>query len=172
MRLSGNATTNGGTVDYAGVPLLIGTNFLATLWAAPTGNGLVAQDFQLISSTTFRPIAASAGLWRPPNTAPRVPWVNVQGELVTLQVRVWDSRDGSVPNWASVLADETVPRGYSDDFLYASAVSPNIPGPLFGLQSFNLTAVPEPGFAALGSLGIAAGLAVWFQRRRHVISQF
>jgi hypothetical protein len=63
VRLSGNATTNGGSTDYTGVPLLLGTTYTASLWAAPVSGNLVAGDFQLLATIPFRTNPSLAGIW-------------------------------------------------------------------------------------------------------------
>jgi hypothetical protein len=163
VRLSGNATTNGGAVDYAGVPLLLGTSFTASLWAAPIENGFVAPEFQMLATASFRTISAVAGTWGVSTPLlVTIPFVTVNNTPVDLQVRVWDNRNGSVLNWPSVLADPALPRGYSEIFTYDAHVAPNPPGPMYGLTSFNLFVVPEPSLLALAGLGAVS----WFAARR------
>lgn len=166
LRLSGNANTNGGTVDYTGCAPLLGTNYIASLWAAPFEDSLVPADFQQLATTIFRAQSSSAGYWLSPTLTPRVPFVTEPDTTINLQVRVWDSRNGLIPTWAAALADSTVPIGYSDVFTYLCQPLPAPPQPTYNLQSFNLfVPIPEPSTYALGALGLLASLVAWRRRR-------
>jgi len=85
------------------------------------------------------------------------------GDSVSLQVRVWDNRGGTVKTWADVLKDGSVARGTSNvQSLSLGGIDDGggVHSPvtiLSGLQSFGLyTTVPEPSIIALGALGLGA----------------
>jgi len=158
----GNATTNQGTIDYTGHPLLAGTGFTAALFAG--ANGSPSDGFTLFGNAAapngigFRS-GATAGFVA--NTAGSIPipasLVPADGSIVSFQVRAWDNLGGTVGTWAAAMALPTTARGASDTFNLNLAVSP--PGPvanLVGLTSFNIAPVPEPGVIALGVLGLGA----------------
>src|SRR5215475_13084335 len=83
LRISGNATTNGGSATYHG-ELLLGTGYTAELWAAPVGTA--EEDLVLVSTTTFRTLTAFGGFIQPPVVAPEVPGVPI-GERGVFQLR-------------------------------------------------------------------------------------
>ena len=156
-RLSGQATTNGGTVDYTGVrTLVIGTGFTAALWGSSAGN-----PSQELGRTTFRTTAISGHVQQPLNDI-SVPFVtSANAPLpVTFQLRVWNNNGGLVTSWADALARPDLAQGASDDFTIALGFGPPLGSApsanLIGLKSFNLTIVPEPGVIALGVLGLGA----------------
>lgn len=156
-RLSGNATTNGGAVNYAGVPLLTGTGFTASLWGAASAT-TDPDQFTQLSTAPFQTATTLPGIIRGPTTHPAVPWVagpaNGSGNF---QVRVWDNMGGTVATWAAALARSDVAHGHSEVLLSVPVISaPNTPTGLVGLTSFNLTIVPEPSVIALGALGLGA----------------
>jgi hypothetical protein len=158
----GNATTNGGTINYTGYPLLAGTGFTAALFGGAPGSQ--PDTFTIYGSPTapngltFRTGAASGFV---NNVAAAVPipasLVPADGSIVQFQVRAWDNVGGTIGTWAAAMAVPSVARGASDTFNLNLAVSP--PGPvgnLAGLTSFNIAPVPEPGVIALGVLGLGA----------------
>ena len=58
LRLSGNASTNGGSTDYGtGRSLVVGTGFTAELWAGATAGSL--QAVTVNGKTTFRTTTVS-----------------------------------------------------------------------------------------------------------------
>ena len=146
---SGNATTNGGAVDYTGHALLAGTSFSADLLA-----GADAGSLQAVAGTvvTFRTAAALAGFVTPPTV---VPFIAATGPQV-FQVRAWANGGDILSSYASALmAGRAV--GQSAVFgPITPTAPPATPANLAGLTSFNLTIVPEPGVIALGVLGLGA----------------
>lgn len=172
-RLSGNATTNGGSTDYTGVPMLFGAGFTASLWAAPVPQGLQPQvvvppAFELLGTTTFRTMATLGGFWSNTNATLLVPFVNQVNQPVLFQVRVWDNAGGTLSTWASALASGNTALGYSDVITVTTHFDPGFPLPpvdLFGLQSFNLSVVPEPSLLAFGLLTSVLGAAIWRSRK-------
>ena len=172
-RLSGNATTNGGSTDYTGVPLLFGPGFTASLWAAPVPQGLQPQvvgppAFELLGTTTFRTVAVTGGFWSSTNASLVVPFVNQADQPVLFQVRVWDNAGGTLPTWASALASGNTAVGYSDVITVTTRFDPSFPfAPvdLIGLQSFNLSVVPEPSLLAFGLLTSVLGAVLWRSRK-------
>jgi len=159
-QIRGNATTNGGTQIYTG-PLLIGTGFTAALFggAAPITDEN-SSELAFVQSATFRTTTTTAGFFIAPTAAQNVPGTTAGGSG-TFQLRAWDNRGGTITTWAAAMTDPTVARGSSALFTPAFPLGgltspPTTPPGLQGLQSFNLTLVPEPGVVALGVLGLGA----------------
>jgi len=152
----GNATTNGGAVNYTGVPLLAGTGFTAALFGDATATD--ATTFQLLSSRPFQTSTTIPGIINGATIS--IPWVPVGSPASTgnFEVRVWDNRAGTVTTWAQVLSDPTIARGRSAVLNNVNVlVPPATPGGLTGIASFNLfIPVPEPSLIALGALGLGA----------------
>jgi len=146
------ATAGSGGQQYTGAPLS-GTGFSGQLWA-DNGGTLQAVPGSL---TTFR-TGATAGSINAIATLP-VPSIPLNGQG-TVQFRAWNNLNGTVLDWAGVMANPNVPRGLSAPFTVTAGgggVPPNPPGNLTGLTSFNLfTPVPEPSLIALGAIGLGA----------------
>jgi hypothetical protein len=160
IRISGNATTNGGTANYTGTPLLSGSGYTASLWAADAGVTDMGE-FQQYAARTFSSNPSLGGTISP--FAVTVPWEH--GQAVNFQVRVWDNRNGTILTWAEALgtADQAIATGFSDIFSVTVRQAPDAPAIMVGMTSFNLTTpVPEPTTLAL-ALVIAGGCLV---RRR------
>lgn len=157
VRMSGMATTNGGTVDYTGVPLLAGTGFTAGLYYGTNSTDTAA--FGELATALFQTATTLPGIIRGPTTAPTVPGITVNNTPGNFQIRAWDNRGGTLTTWAAALgANPPVATGHSE--LLANlpvTVAPTTPvASLTGLTSFNLTIVPEPSLIALGALGLGA----------------
>jgi len=164
VRLSGNASTNGGAVNYTGVPLLAGTGFSAGLFAAPVGQGnsLVTANYQTaFAEARFQTATTLPGVINGNNavtvTGPdgATPWNFV--------VRAWDNSGGTILTWAAAMANPTLPKGESDVFTLTPTVTPNPAANMTTFTSFNLVGVPEPSVIALGAIGLGALL---FRRRK------
>lgn len=111
LALFGNATTNGGSVNYTNHPLLAGPGYTCELWAGPLGTPDAA--LVLLSTVPFRVGSGSGFIVAPPAVAVAgVP----AGALATVQVRAWDNKGGTISNWAGALADPTVARGACGSF--------------------------------------------------------
>jgi hypothetical protein len=161
-RVSGNATTNGGTVNYSGYPLIAGgTNYTAQLWYGPagTGQGALVPVTDATGYVPFRTTAATAGFIQAPAGAATLSGIDF-GAAAALQMRVWDNRGGTITTWAEALvrqqADPTLAAGFSDIITVTTVSPPNTPPNMVGLTSFSLTVVPEPSVIALGVLGLGA----------------
>jgi len=141
-----------GTTVYGGA-LLAGTGFTAGLFI-----GVPGQSLAQIATQPFR-TAGAAGL-----TLPLTPTVNalLPGTAVTVQLRAWDNRQGSITSWTMVMADPTIPQGVSGLLSHVMGGTDPATGAVFpvqqtlGLRSFQLTMVPEPSLIALGALGLGA----------------
>jgi len=158
VRLSGNSTTNGGTVNYAGIPLVFGTNYTAQLWYGPAGTPVDAlQPLNTAQGTvTFRPAGTFNGFILQTAAAATLNGVPFN-TTAAIQMRVWDNRNGTITSWAQAIADPTVATGFSDAFTSQTLLDPpDSPPGMTGLQSFNLTIVPEPSVIALGALALGA----------------
>jgi len=168
-----------GSQTYGGA-LLAGTGFTAQLW----GNGYLAGSavpavgtFQLIATTVFR-TGTGAGLivGIPAAVVPNAPITGSPGNLAgdsykgVFQVRAWNNvQSGAVATWATVMNSATVGHGSSGIFsapgdLGATGTPPAAIPNLIGLESFNLTIVPEPSAIALGVLGL--GTLMFLRRRK------
>ena len=90
------------------------------------------------------------------------------GTKVTLQLRAWDNKEGTITSWEQVIAASVtvcVPRGKSAPILnYELAGLDAEHGPHVGsgnlakagLQSFALVWIPEPSVIAMSTLGFCA----------------
>lgn len=160
-QLRGNATTNGGTVDYTGAPLLTGTGFTAALFgglSTAVGNDERSPSLALVATAIFRPVGTLSGHVVPPTPPPGVPGVPGDSPArATFQLRAWDNLGGTIGTWAAAMANPALPQGSSALFTVNAPLGANATPPpnLVGLTSFNLV-VPEPGVIALGVLGLGA----------------
>ena len=162
--LHGNAITNGGTINYSGYPLPLGTTYTASLWGRPSANGLVEVPLMELAQTPFRTPSSFGGFFGALANVITIPGETMNGARYDFQVRVWNNQNGTITSWAQVLATTGAAAGASDIFTTGVAVVPPASGPssLFGLTSFNLTIVPEPSGVLLGAL---AGAALLWRRR-------
>jgi hypothetical protein len=183
-RITGNTSTGipAGTQTYTGVPFLANDathTFQATLWAlngAVTGDAS-ANNLQQVVVNGTAPFSATtsgllAGIWTQPSSAAPIPGAALDTDRPTFQVRVWDTKGGTITTWAAAQAawlQGQIALGYSDLFtvpysLGQTLVPPNNAPNMQGLQSFNVTVVPEPSVIALGILG--AGCLFMLRRRK------
>jgi hypothetical protein len=157
VRISGNATTNGGSQNYAGIPLVSGTNFSAQIFYGLAGTPINAlQPTAASTIVPFRSTAATGGFIA--NQAAAVTLNGVDfGQTADIQMRVWDNQGGTITSWAAAVARGDVAAGSSDIFSVSMSANASIPPPnMVGLTSFNLTVVPEPSVIALGALALGA----------------
>jgi hypothetical protein len=158
----GNGIVDAPIFDATGAPLA-GTNFMAILYGGRAIESLqVAWDYPAqypMAPVHFLDGAGAGYFFGGAVIIPQSP----PGGFAWLQVRAWDARLGAT-------YDEVAARGlggYGESSLFyaeggdPTAVPPDIPRPLIGLQSFSLRPVPEPSVAALLALG---GLAAWMRR--------
>ena len=163
--LSGNAATNGGSVDYAGFPLLRGTGYTAELWAEDPALPDVFQPLSGVAAKVpFRTAQTLGGFITPSVQSVAVPWVTVNFTLIRFQVRAWDNANGTLNTYGEALATGTA-SGSSDIFMVqVNTPSASPPLNLYALTSFNLTVpVPEPSVMMLGAL---AGAALLWRRKK------
>jgi hypothetical protein len=150
---TGSQSNPTGATDYTGHPALSGSGFTAQLWG-----GLDAASLAAPAAGTgqrgFSTVSALAGHLSSGVTAQ---YSHAAGTILTLQVRAWDNRGGTITSWAMVMADPTIPHGMSSTFQSPGlTVAPTPPPTTPGMTSFNLFAVPEPSVLALGALGLGA----------------
>ena len=195
-RISGNTVNGrpGGNTSYGAALRLdgggtgnpSGGNWTAQLWAV-AGSSALSADAAAAAGSPFAPLRNSAnadratfrttfltddmhGTINQPSQPMIVDGVTANGpNTVTFQMRVWDTKGGTINTWADVLANPGVFRGYSDLFqnafsLGGTEVPPNTPPFMQGLTSFNVFIVPEPSVIALGVLG--AGCLFLLRRRK------
>jgi hypothetical protein len=162
VMLHGNAITNGGTIDYTGWPLLVGTGFSVALYAGVPGQ-FEPEMFTQMAVTTFRTQSSLGGFLQPPSSPVIIPWVIANNEPIGFQLRAWNNQGGTVNTWAAALAYPYSQAGYSDVFIVPVSTG-MVPSLLVGLTSFNLIGfVPEPSAYALLAVGT---LVVWAGRRK------
>ena len=134
----------------ANIPL-VGTNYVAQLWAGTNAASLAAVSGSI---SKFRPpTTLSPGTWAGKPTL-ALPLGGV-GIPITLQVRVWDA---SVYTTYAASAAAGY-GGSSTPFTYTELGGP--PGPpsdtfMKGLTSFGVVPVPEPSTILLGLFGTGA----------------
>jgi hypothetical protein len=163
-----------GTTTYGGA-LLTGTGFTATLWevntASLTGDAVANNLGQIGGPVGFRAAGLFSGRVLASTANPIAQDITSSGQSATFQMRVWDNKGGTITTWAAALtawnAGQTA-IGWSPLFaitgLGGFGVPPGTPPNLVGLQSFQLTTVPEPSVIALGALG--AGCLLFLRRRK------
>jgi hypothetical protein len=180
-RISGNTPTGvpSGNTSYNGAAFVAagqGPTFVATLWGADSTAvaGNAAQNnlmFLANGTTTFGTTTSGslAGIVNQPTAPAQVPGTFLDMDRGTFQMRVWDTRDGTISTWEQLILPENdgVLRGYSDLFTVPfplGTTSPlSFPPYLQGLQSFNLFIVPEP--SALTLLAISAACVIYLRTR-------
>jgi hypothetical protein len=163
---NGTADYPAGGTDWTGWTPVSGAGFSAQLFAAQGADVPVNSLAPALPVTTFRTGVAAgfvAGVFA---TLPGVPDSFVG--TVTIQMRAWDNRGGTITDWATALAQPagTELVGVSAPFDLTGVFPPPIgPPPMYlaGLQSFNLTYIPEP--SSLGLVGLSA-FSLWFACRR------
>lgn len=162
--VGGNPLPSLGTTDYSGRALLSGTGFTAQLFYGAVGTAEGSLVLAGTATSTFRTGTTTIGAFNGTTAALNNPAAMLPGGPGTravFQVRAWANTagDGAVSDWAEVLGNDAIPRGYSTMF------SPNFdlggngstPPNLIGISSFGLfTPVPEPSLIALGALGLGA----------------
>jgi hypothetical protein len=186
QRISGNTSTGvpAGSTAYGSSPFLFNDashTYIATLWGLSSSVGLTGDAYNnnLLAASangtaTFRVNTSGtfAGIWNAPSSPGVIPGVAVDTDRPFLQVRVWDTKNGTINTWTEALNawnSGQIALGVSDIFqaafpLGGTAVPPNTQPNMQGLQSFNVTTVPEPSVIALGFLG--AGCLFLLRRRK------
>ena len=153
--------------DAMGTPLA-GTNYYAELYGGVTSISLApATTVDSFAMPVIVPFlgGTNAGYILAGQVA--VAWDAPPGSFAWLQLRAWDASLGAT--YEDVMALGLGGYGESSLF-YALGGNPTLlpagtPGPLTGLQSFNLRqVVPEPSAAAL--LGLGAASSWWAGRRK------
>jgi hypothetical protein len=143
-----------------GAPL-VGTNFFAQLYY-----GALDSD-----PSSLTPVMSPPARFRPPGHSLPGTWAGgtrtltgfFTGDLVTLQVRVWDGTVAGTYEEAAALNFAGTQYGVSQPFPY---LVPQIGGdPDSYIEHFRgFTLVPEPSIALLGIVGIV-GLYFWHRGR-------
>jgi hypothetical protein len=174
LRKSGQSAAGNpaGSTVYGGSGL-VGTGFTVQLWgigaSSYAGNDSVLLLGTGTSSQSFRTATSGAGY-----TAAGFA-VGIQnapagaGSRAALQLRVWDNQGGTITDWASAQTawqQGRIALGKSDVFIpdFDLGGGGTQPPNLIGLQSFNVTIVPEPSTIALA---LAGGFGLLFLRRRN-----
>ena len=147
-----------GSVVYDG-PLLNGAGYSVALYAGAYGASV--DSLQMAATSTFLGSthgSLPAGLWMP--SVVSIPGV-LAGNRVTVDIRVWDNRGGTITSWEDALRDPTVARGSSGAFsplglLGGSPIFPmDSPLIMVGMHSFNIAVpIPEPTVLALLALSV------------------
>lgn len=174
QRISGNTSAGVpvGTTAYGTSPFLFNDathTYVATLWGLSStlpmsgdarNNNLVQASPN--NNATFRTSTSGtfAGVWNSPGAIP-IAGVATDTDHPFLQVRVWDTKGGTINTWTEALNAWNagqIALGYSDIFQIPFALGgtlnpPNTQPNMQGMQSFNVTMVPEPSTIALGILG-------------------
>ena len=183
-RISGNtpAGVPSGTTSYNGAPVVTAGQqdhtWTATLWgrlSTEVAGDAFNNNLLLLANgvTTFRTNTSGilAGIVSQPLSPAPVPGVRLPGDRGTFQVRVWDTRNGTINTWEDVWLplNDNVLRGYSEIFTVPWALGEldllgPVPPLLQGLESFNVFIVPEPSVIVLSVVGGA--LLVVFRRKQ------
>jgi PKD repeat protein len=169
----GNGTNDfpAGAMDWTGWTPVSGSGFSAQLFAAAGADVPVENLVPAFPITTFR-TGLAAGFVS--GAIATLTDVLDYAPVATIQMRAWDNRGGTIPDWATAIAQpagafELV--GMSAPFNVTHLGGGPLPNPpsLVGLQSFNLVGTPTihatlTNFATgypVTFLGSSTGQAVW-----------
>jgi hypothetical protein len=158
---NGTADFPVGPTDWTGWIPVSGSGFSAQLFGA-TGAGMPVDSLAPAFPITAFRTGIAAGF-----VVPKIVFLSSvppEPAVATIQMRVWDNHGGTVTDWAMALAQPagTERLGVSApiDVTQIAGGGPGVlPPVLVGLQSFNLTYVPEPSPLALAGSG---ALRIWF----------
>jgi hypothetical protein len=137
---------------------LVGTDYVAQLYYGANASSLTPVTSNPVR---FRNVPISdplAGTW---SGATRTLTGFNAGDIVTLQVWVWDSTGGAT-------FQTTQFRGQSGTFTYRIPAAGSLPSDYYMENFRGFTLIPEPSVIALGAIGAAALLVL---RRRKVIDK-
>ena len=136
---------------------LVGTHFVAQLYYGANAGSLSPVTSNPVRFRNIPNTDPLAGTW---SGATRTLTGFNAGDVVTLQVWVWDATGGATFASSSV-------RGQSATFSYRIPAGGSLPTEYYieGFRSFTIN-VPEPSIIAFGAMGAVALLAI---RRRKVI---
>jgi hypothetical protein len=145
-----------GSQTYGGAQIA-GTGFTAALYGGELGAAEASLLPLLASGTNATANFTTAGrIAQPSGLDPAVQNQATPGSAARISLRVWNNMGGTVANWATVMANPTIPHGSfsfdSQPLGFGLVGSPA----MNGLLSFNLFVVPEPSLIALGALGLGA----------------
>lgn len=130
---------------------LVGTNFLAQLYYGSVG----------ASTGSLTPVAAPPATFRGSTTSIPGTWLGgprtlegfTAGNVVSLQVRVWDVAVGST--WEDALAVGFDGTQYGASSVFSYIVPTGQPGSDLTMQNFQgFTLVPEPSVGIFGVIGL------------------
>ena len=138
---SANLSYPTGGVDYTGHPALMGTGFTAQLWGGLNAASLAPPNV----STGTRQFTTVGALEGHLSSGVTAQFQHPAGTILTLQVRAWDNRNNLITTWDQVLADDTIPRGWSTTF-YSPPLALTSPPSTPGMTSFSLF-IPSPRFS-------------------------
>jgi hypothetical protein len=160
---NGTADYPASTTDWTGWTPVDGAGFSAQLFAAPRPGAPGDSLTPAFPVTNFR-TGPAAGFVHPVTAT--LTGVPPDTPMATVQMRVWDNQGGTIADWSAALAQPpgTELVGVSPLINVGPIGSFTTTGPnLVGLQSFNLTYIPEP--SSLGLVALAS-FSLWFVRWR------
>lgn len=169
------AKYGGSNFEYAGFRPVEGPGVYAELWWAPTQDPTSAVYAPIPGSkTTFRTAPGGAGLIVGKSKL-EIPGT-YGGDIVLLQLRVWENLNGALQTWEQALTTSGIARGEIQPFLFELGGFDRNGTPKlgygsfrFGVPNFSLAlAVPEPGCLGFLLLGLA-GINL-FSRKSHLCS--
>ncbi len=143
----------------------VGAGYFAELfWGRPGSSEADLKPIEA-SLTTFK-TGSNAGLLN--GNSRLIILGALGGAKVTLQLRAWDNKEGTITSWEQVIAAQSnvcVPHGESALILNYELSGPDLEnGPHVGsgnlakagLQSFAVLCTPEPSIIAMSALGFCA----------------
>jgi hypothetical protein len=136
---------------------LVGTDYVAQLYYGANAGSLTPVTSNPVRFRNVPSTDPLAGTW---SGATRTLTGFNSGDVVTLQVWVWDATGGAT--YAS-----SVVKGQSLTFTYRIPAPGSLPSDYY-IEGFRGFTIPEPSVIALGAIGVVALLAI---RHRKVIGE-
>lgn len=161
------AKYGGRIVEYAGFRRVEGPGFYAELWWAPTQDPTLA---------IYAPIPRSKVTFRSGTTAGLINgWSKLEipetygGDIVLLQLRVWENLNGTIQTWEQALTTSGIIRGETHPFLHELAGVDRSGNPKLGsgsiagaVPNFSLAVtIPEPHSVGWALFGLSL---LWIRR--------